>query len=148
MTVTELENIKTEYEKRNLHLFVGFNRRFAPQIISIKRAFSDIAPKSINYRINAGTLPPTHWVQDPEIGGGRIIGEVCHFIDLCTYLAGGKIISVSSNSITDSVALNDTLTINLSYSNGSVASICYFSNGNKNLSKEYLEVFCAGRLLL
>lgn len=148
MTKEELESIKTEYDKNNLHLFVGFNRRFAPQVVSIKKAMSGTIPKSINYRINAGSMPSSHWVQDPEIGGGRIIGEVCHFIDLCMHIAGGRITSVSANSITDAFLLNDTLSINLSFSNGSLASICYFSNGNKNLSKEYLEVFCAGQVAI
>jgi predicted dehydrogenase/threonine dehydrogenase-like Zn-dependent dehydrogenase len=148
MTKEELETIKNDYHKKNVKLLVGFNRRFAPQIVSIKKELSNTTPKSINYRINAGTLPPTHWVQDPEIGGGRIIGEVCHFIDLCMHIAGGRISSVSANSITDAVSLHDTLTVNLSFSNGSVASVCYFSNGNKNLPKEYLEVFCAGQVAI
>jgi len=146
LTREELESIKSEYDKKNLHLFVGFNRRFAPQIVSIMKTMSEIIPKSINYRINAGSLPSTHWAQDLQIGGGRIIGEVCHFIDLCMYISGGRITSVSANSITDAVSLNDTLIVNLSFSNGSIASISYFSNGNRSLPKEYLEVFCAGQV--
>ena len=148
MTKDELETIKKEYDNKNVKLLVGFNRRFAPQVISLIKELSNNTPKSINYRINAGTLPLTHWAQDPEIGGGRIIGEVCHFIDLCMHIAGGRIISVSANSMTDAVLLNDTLTVNLSFSNGSVASVCYFSNGNKNLPKEYLEVYCAGQVAI
>ncbi|MEO8087594.1 MAG: bi-domain-containing oxidoreductase [Bacteroidota bacterium] len=144
MNEDELEEIKNRYADSNVNVMVGFNRRFAPLIQQMKKMLSDELPKAINYRINAGIVPPEHWVHDKQIGGGRIIGEACHFIDLCMYLAGAAITSVSANAMNDPHALNDTVVISLRFANGSVANISYFSNGNKNLPKEYLEVFSGG----
>ncbi|TSA25917.1 oxidoreductase [bacterium] len=145
MTVQELEEIKQEYEKQNVHLMLGFNRRFAPHIQRIKKIFSENQPKAINYRINAGYIPADSWIQDKEIGGGRIIGEVCHFIDLAMFIAGAKIKSVSAFVMDDAKNFMDTLTVNLNFENGSIASIAYYSNGSKALKKEYLEIFSAGQ---
>ncbi len=148
MTIEELDNIQSAYnaipsDKKPL-VFVGFNRRFSPHVQQIKKMFLDEQPKAINFRINAGAVPKDHWVNDPEIGGGRIIGEGCHFIDLAMYIAGSKIVSVNASSIKDANNLNDTVTINLGFENGSIANIAYFSNGSKSLAKEYIEVFCGG----
>lgn len=144
MKEQELEEIKQEYEKQDVHLMVGFNRRFAPHIQKIKELFSESQPKAVNYRINAGFIPKDHWIQDKDIGGGRIIGEVCHFVDLAMFIAGGRITDISAKAMDDTSNLMDTLTINLSFENGSIASISYFSNGCKVLRKEYLEVYSAG----
>ncbi|MEX0966093.1 MAG: bi-domain-containing oxidoreductase [Bacteroidia bacterium] len=144
MTEEELEEIRQLYDKSNARLMVGFNRRFAPHIKTIKQKFSDQLPKAINYRINSGKLPDDHWIQDPEIGGGRIVGEACHFIDLAMYIAGSPITSVSANGLRDAKNHLDTVTISLGFENGSVAAISYFSNGSKSVQKEYLEVFCGG----
>ncbi len=122
---------------------VGFNRRFAPLIQKIKENFKTF-PIAINYRINAGFIPKDHWIQDSEIGGGRIIGEVCHFVDLCSYLVSSKPITVSAFVLDSQQQLNDTLVVTLKYENGSVATISYFSNGSKVLPKEYLEVYGHG----
>lgn len=124
-------------------LMVGFNRRFAPHIVALKTKLSGI-PLAINYRINAGVVPADHWVHDPEVGGGRIIGEVCHFIDLCSFLGGSPVVSVSATALETQPQNNDTLIASLHLANGSIASISYFSNGNKKLAKEYLEVFGGG----
>lgn len=124
-------------------LMVGFNRRFAPNIVELKSKLSDI-PLAINYRVNAGVVPPEHWVHDPEVGGGRIIGEVCHFIDLCSFLTGSPVVSVSATALETEPQNHDTFTASLHLADGSVASISYFSNGNKKLTKEYLEVFGGG----
>jgi len=140
----ELEEIKNLYAKSGVSVMVGFNRRFAPFIQQMKKMLGDGAPKAINYRINAGIVPPEHWVHDKQIGGGRIIGEACHFIDLCMYLAGAPITAVSAKAMNDPHSLNDTVVISLQFANGSVANLSYFSNGNKNLPKEYLEVFSGG----
>jgi polar amino acid transport system substrate-binding protein len=126
---------------------LGFNRRFAPFIKTIKAQLTN-QPLAINYRINAGILPPNHWVHHPEIGGGRILGEVCHFIDLVTFISHSKIKSIHSSILSDSSSLNDTLTISIKLENGSVASIAYFSNGNNNISKEHLEVFQSGNVFV
>jgi len=142
LSIEELEQIKNKYENANVHLMVGFNRRFAPFIMKLKSMLKETnQPVAINYRINAGIVPTEHWIHDKQNGGGRIVGEVCHFIDLVSHIAGSKIVSVSANAMEDVNNLNDTLTINLSFENKSIASISYFSNGSKQLSKEYLEVF-------
>jgi polar amino acid transport system substrate-binding protein len=149
MNEDELTEIKTAYQETSdngkpVHLMVGFNRRFAPAIQKIVSLFDQSLPKSILIRVNAGQLPPNHWVNDPDIGGGRIIGEACHFIDLAMYLSGGTITSVSASSMDDPNNLNNTVAVTLEMSNGSVATISYFSNGSKSLPKEYIEVFAGG----
>ena len=144
----ELEEIKTLYQTSNSVLMLGFNRRFSPHIIKTKAFFDKLnTPLSINYRINAGTIAADHWVHDKNVGGGRIVGEVCHFIDLLTFLTNSKIKSISANSMQDAANLSDTLTINLRFENGSIGNISYFSNGNKNLDKEYIEIFGAGQVI-
>lgn len=145
----ELEEIKDLYQKSKSVVMLGFNRRFAPQIIKAKAFFDKLnVPLSINYRINAGTIAADHWVHDKNVGGGRIIGEVCHFIDLLTFIAGSKVKSLSANAMQDAKHLTDTLVINFQFENGSIGTISYFSNGNKNLDKEYLEIFGAGQVIV
>lgn len=145
MTEEELEEIKKTYLlSGKMQLMVGFNRRFAPAIIEIKKLFLKEQPKSIIIRVNSGIMPIDHWVNDAEIGGGRIVGEGCHFIDLAMFLADSPIVSVFAEAMNDSNNLNNTVTVNLKMENGSIASINYFSNGNKSLPKEYIEVFSGG----
>jgi polar amino acid transport system substrate-binding protein len=144
MRPEELEEIKDEYGKHGCHLMVGFNRRFAPLIQKMQTFFSKDVPKAINYRINVGQIAPGHWTQDKEIGGGRIIGEACHFIDLAMFLVGSKPVSVYSSAIEDPLKLSDTINISLVFKDGSIANISYFANGSKLLNKEYLEVYCGG----
>lgn len=144
MTMDELETIKSLYAEGKSRVMVGFNRRFAPFIEKIKSTFHPDIPMAIHYRINAGIIPADHWIHNPEIGGGRIIGEVCHFIDLAMHLTGSRVKNVSALSLDDPSKLQDTTVINLSFQNGSIANISYFSNGNKNLDKEFLEVFSGG----
>ena len=151
MNEAELAAIRNLYEMKvkssvQKHLMVGFNRRFALPVQEIKKMFSPEQPKSIMIRINAGVVPAEHWVNDPEIGGGRIIGEGCHFIDLAMFIAGSPIISVVANAMVDAHGLNNTAVINLEMANGSVASINYFSNGNQTAPKEAVEVFCGGAI--
>jgi polar amino acid transport system substrate-binding protein len=149
---TELNEIKDLYKSTidnrqqttAQFLMVGFNRRFSPAIQKVKSLFEDAQQKAINIRINAGNLPPDHWVNDPEVGGGRIIGEACHFIDLAMFLSGGRIKTVFAREMRDPHELSNTVVINLEFENGSVASISYLSNGSKRLPKEYVEVFCGG----
>ena len=149
MTEEELEEIATIYKsasgKDAPSLMVGFNRRFAPYVESIKREFTDKVPKSINYRINAGAIPADHWVQDREVGGGRIIGEVCHFVDLAMHLAGALPKSLSAAAMEDPRGLLDTLNVNTLFTDGSIANISYFANGSKAMKKERLEVFSSGK---
>ncbi len=145
MTAEELEEIAEAYRNGNGRLMLGFNRRFAPLLQKIKKALPKGVPVAINYRINAGAIPADSWIQDLNIGGGRIIGEVCHFIDLAMHLAGGAIQSASSNIMKTATGLNDTLATMLTFDGGSVANISYFANGSSALPKEYLEVHCAGQ---
>ncbi len=140
----ELNIIKNDIEKYNGNIMVGFNRRFAPLIQEIKSKISSDIPISIHYRINAGLVAADHWTQNPKIGGGRIIGEVCHFIDLCAYIAGSKIKYVSGFNMLAVGNTEDTVTINLFMENGSIANICYYANGSKELAKERIEVYNGG----
>lgn len=153
LTVEQLEEVKTAYESAKnagsaTQVMVGYNRRFAPAVQEIKKRYSDDLAKSINIRVNAGLVPPDHWVNDPKVGGGRIIGEGCHFVDLAMYLAGADITSVSANTLKDANNLNNSVVINMEFSNGSIATVNYFSNGNKTLAKEYMEVFCGGEVAI
>lgn len=144
----EIEEIYNTYleMKEKPRVMLGFNRRFSPQIQKIKKDMLDSSPKAINMRMNAGVVPPDHWVHDPETGGGRIVGEACHFIDLAMYIAGSKITSVSAKKMEEPNGLMDTAVISLNFENGSIATISYFSNGSKVLPKEYIEVFNNGKV--
>lgn len=141
---SELELIKDAYSSSNRQLFVGFNRRFAPLTQELLKHINRDVPSAILFRINAGIVPKEHWIHDPKTGGGRIIGEACHFIDYCAFLSGSKITEVAAHALKDPSGLNDTVSISLKMENGSVATIAYYSNGNKDVSKEYIEVFNGG----
>jgi len=124
-------------------LMVGFNRRFSPLIRKMKGAIGD-KTISVVYRINGGIIPKQSWIQDPEIGGGRIIGEVCHFVDTCSYLAGSIPIKVFARSVKkndQSIPDEDNVNIVITFANGSTAAIHYFAFGNRQMPKEQLEVF-------
>ena len=147
MNETELEEIKDAYQgSGNKHVMVGFNRRFSPAIKDLKKTFSKEQKKSILIRVNSGIMPADHWVNDPSIGGGRIIGEACHFIDVAMFIADSPIVSVFADALNDPNSLNNTVTVTLKMENGSIASINYFSNGNKSVPKEYIEVFSGGTI--
>lgn len=129
-----------------LHVMVGFNRRFAPHVIRIKRLLDATAgAKAFVMTVNAGAIPATHWAQDPDVGGGRILGEACHFIDLLRFLTGHQVISHSAARMEGPSA--DTVTIQLTFADGSIGTIHYFANGSKRFPKERLDVFGAGRVL-
>jgi predicted dehydrogenase len=98
-------------------------------------------------RVNSGVMPVDAWVNDPEIGGGRIIGEACHFIDLAMFLADSKVVSVSAESMDDEHNLSNTVSINLKMENGCIASVNYYANGNKEVPKEFVEVFGGGMVV-
>lgn len=140
----QLEEIIQEYNHSGMKLMCGFNRRFAPMIANLKNQLSSAVPVAINYRINAGVLPANHWVHNPETGGGRIIGEACHFIDLCSYLSSSPVRKVSAFAMKDGNGNQDTAVMNLYMENGSVATVSYFSNGNKSEDKELIEIYNGG----
>jgi len=131
------------------HLMVGFNRRFSPHTFKIKELLSDrCGPLCMNMTINAGEIPADHWIQDPKRGGGRIIGEVCHFIDLLSYIAGNPVHAVSAMMVGDGPAIReDKMSTVLRFADGSVGTVNYFANGSRSYPKEILEVFSDGRIL-
>lgn len=142
------EIIKTYNSRKDLTLTVGFNRRFSPYAVKMKQLLGNM-PMNIVATMNAGFIPADVWVHDMLVGGGRIIGEGCHFIDLCSYLAGSKVISVCMNSLGTHPAENtDNVSILLKYENGTNATINYFSNGSKAYSKERIEVYSQDRTLI
>ncbi len=127
---------------------VGFNRRFSKQFNLIKEFFAkSTEPFLINYRVNAGYIPNTSWIQKPE-EGGRIIGEGCHFIDVFDFLIDSEPISVYASSIrTNNTEMKneDNTIVTITYKNGSVANLIYLANGDKSVPKEYCEVFSSGK---
>lgn len=147
LSLDELSEIRLAMAERADHLLmVGFNRRFAPQIVRIKELLDTIhCPKSFVLTVNAGFIPREHWTQDLDIGGGRIVGEACHFIDLLRFLAGSPIRAYSKATM-DAPA-GDTVSLQFSFAGGSIGTVHYFANGNKSFPKERLEVFADGRIL-
>lgn len=127
-------------------LMVGFNRRFAPLVERMKRFIAELnEPLAMNYRINAGFLPRDHWTNDPEQGGGRILGEACHFVDLLSFLAGSPIVEVQTRALANTGRYSeDNVLISLQFANGSQGSISYLANGDAACSKERLEGFGGG----
>ena len=156
ITHEELADVKTAYDdavkaEKAPKLMVGFNRRFSPQIQKMKELLAPIKePKSFIMTMNAGSIPADHWTQDNSVGGGRIIGEACHFIDLMRYLADSEIVSVQARRMgdTDSVEVTeDKAAIILGFADGSFGTIHYLANGAASFPKERVEVFAAGGTL-
>ena len=143
--LSEVTEVYNGLEKKPL-LMVGFNRRYAPHVIKIKQLLSSkSSPISMVMTVNAGFIPADHWVHDPASGGGRIIGEACHFVDLLRFLADASIESV--NAVAMDSQCNDSVSIQLRFKNGSIGVVNYLANGSKSLAKERLEVFCNGAVL-
>ena len=132
-------------------LMVGFNRRFAPQVQKIKALLAGVKePKAFVMTVNAGAIPADHWTQDPAVGGGRIVGEACHFIDLLRFLAGSPIRAMQASSIgkvPEAAVAEDKASITLTFADGSLGTVLYLANGHKSFPKERLEVFAGGRIL-
>jgi len=147
--LNEIEEICNKVSKKQNYqprIMVGFNRRFSPFISKTKQLLETIdSPKAFIMTVNSGFVDPDHWVHDLDIGGGRILGEACHFIDLLRYLAGSKIVNYYSNTLKSKIS--DTRTLELMFSDGSIGSIHYFSNGAKSYPKEDLKIFSAGKIL-
>jgi len=140
----ELEAIKEVYTGNTI-VQVGFNRRFSPMIEKMKKSVN--GQISVNYRVNAGVIPKDVWIQDRTIGGGRIIGEGCHFIDTCSYIIGSDVVSVFATTVQkndQSIPDEDNVNIILNYANGSTATINYYAYGDTTMPKEYIEVFGNG----
>ncbi len=153
LTVEELDEIAaalTAAPDPKPVLMVGFNRRFSPAAVRIKQFFSKIdAPLTVSIRFNAGEIPAEHWTQDETTGGGRIIGEACHAIDLATFLTGSPPVRVFAESIGGAKApaiTDDQCFITLRHANGSISNIAYLAGGDKAFPKERVEVFGGGRV--
>lgn len=130
-----------------LVLMVGFNRRFAPLALALRRHFGDSRePLLVQYRVNAGYIPPSHWTQDPAQGGGRLLGEAVHFIDWALWCVGAPPVEVSASALPDGGRYSgDNLAITLTFANGAVAQVLYAANGDRALGKERIEVHGRGR---
>ena len=149
LTREELAEIRAEVEQSGAPLLmVGFNRRFAPLAVRMKDFLAGSAePLVAHYRVNAGFIPPEHWVHDLTQGGGRIMGEGCHFIDFITWLVGAPPISVSAQALPDLGRYRqDNVLIHLAFPDGSLGTVSYLANGDKSASKERVEVFSGGRV--
>lgn len=151
LTLEELKEIgkvcsEKQAEASSCKLMVGFNRRFSPQVQKIKQLLHAVTgPKAFVMTVNAGKIPTDHWIHDREIGGGRIVGEACHFIDLLRFLSGSSI--KTSGKIEMESSTGDTVTLQIGFEDGSVGTIHYFANGSKAFPKERLEVFASGGIL-
>ncbi|MFZ0561832.1 MAG: bi-domain-containing oxidoreductase [Terriglobales bacterium] len=145
----ELRDIVRVYEEQSSSsplLMVGFNRRFAPLALRLKAFLREIhEPLALHYRVNAGFIPADHWLNDPEQGGGRIIGEVCHFVDFLTFLVGAAPVEVEARGLANPGKYsNDNVISSLRFADGSEGTISYLANGDKSYSKERIEVFGGG----
>jgi len=154
ITREELDEIESVYrglESRPL-LMVGFNRRFAPHIRKIAGVLTKLpGPRSFIMTVNAGAIPPEHWTQDPKVGGGRIVGEGCHFVDLLRFLAAARISSVHASGLGGAGGARntrDSASLTLGFEDGSIGTIHYLANGSRSFPKERLEVFCGGAVLV
>ena len=149
----EIDDVVSAYQQASTIgaplVMVGFNRRFSPLTQKVKQLLSSVSePKSFIMTVNAGAIPADHWTQDQAIGGGRIIGEACHFIDLLRFLAGCEVTSIQAMMLGGGAAIkNDKVTFTLGFADGSFGTVHYLANGSKAFPKERLEVFCANRVL-
>jgi predicted dehydrogenase len=128
---------------------VGFNRRFSPLVRQMKTLLAArAAPVAMVYNVNAGMIPMDHWSQSKAEGGGRIVGEACHFIDTLRFLAGSAIKQVDAYyARPDGVVIGDLASIHLSFHDGSIGTVHYFGNGNKDMFREGLDLYCGGGIL-
>jgi predicted dehydrogenase/threonine dehydrogenase-like Zn-dependent dehydrogenase len=156
ITLDELAEVEQAYRAaankgKALHLMVGYNRRFAPQVEKMKALLQAVKePKTFIMTMNAGAIPPDHWTQDVAVGGGRIIGEACHYIDLMRFLVGCEIVSVQARRMGDAPGVEiteDKASTTLGFEDGSFGTILYLANGAAGFPKERIEVFAAGRVL-
>lgn len=153
ITNEELDKVEGAFNKTDGKqiLMVGFNRRFSPQVKKMKKLLLSVKePKTFIMTMNAGAIPEDHWTQDNEVGGGRIIGEACHFIDLMRFLAGSEIVSIQARRMGNNYSqriTEDKASITIGFADGSHGTVHYFANGAANFPKERVEVFAAGGVL-
>jgi len=156
LTADELKQVKLAYEEAAAsgaprQIMVGFNRRFAPHVVKMKDLLSQrTEPVAMTMMVNAGPLPADHWLLNPTVGGGRLIGEGCHFVDLLRHVAGSAIVSVTASALDATGtggAAGETSVVTLGFADGSMGTLQYLSNGDRSFPRERLEVFCGGRVL-
>ena len=153
LSVAEIDAIESAWraipEADRPIVMVGFNRRFAPLTIRLKQTLSGSrSPITMVMTVNAGALPPDHWTHDPDVGGGRLIGEACHFVDLMRFIVDAPIESWQVATVRGSGSVDDDkATITLRFGDGSIGTIHYFANGHGSFPKERLEVFSSGGIL-
>ncbi|UOF17305.1 bi-domain-containing oxidoreductase [Lysobacter capsici] len=156
LTLEELQTIEKAHSEQSVYgippvLMVGFNRRFAPQVRKMHALLAGVRePKAFVMTVNAGAIPADHWTQDPQLGGGRLIGEACHFVDLLRFLADSPIVSHQLTAVGNVAGVgirSDRVSFTLSFADGSFGTVHYLANGDKSFPKERLEVFAAGRVL-
>jgi polar amino acid transport system substrate-binding protein len=149
LSEAELDGVLDAAANSEGRLMVGYNRRFSPLARAAREFFNGRqAPLSISYRVNAGRIPKSHWLQDPREGGGRIIGEVCHFVDLMQYLTGALVARVYAEPVVSrnqEMVDEDNVFITLRFSDGSNGAIAYLSEGDKAMPKERVEIFSEGK---
>jgi len=143
LTAEELSLVEMAWQESGCRLMVGFNRRFSRLARSLKEKASG-APAAMVYRVNAGRIPVDSWIQDSRLGGGRIIGEACHFIDFLTFLSGALPVRVSAAAVPDPQQLDDTLSVTIGFADGSIGTVHYLANGASSLDKEYVELHRSG----
>ncbi len=143
LTAGELQEIENLCGETGKSVMIGFNRRFSPLAAHVKKAVG-LGRMSMIYRVNAGNIPADSWIQDLKVGGGRIIGESCHFIDFMTFICGSTPRKVMASALADPQGLNDTVNFIVEFENGSTGVVAYYSNGSRELDKEYFEVYSAG----
>jgi predicted dehydrogenase len=151
ITQEQLSNIEKQLRITNNYLLLtGFNRRFSPFAQKLKSLVSSLhEPKFIHYRVNAGMIPLNHWTHDPEIGGGRIIGEGCHFVDFITFLTGAAPVAVNAHALPDDGKYReDNVSMTFTFPDGSIGVVDYLANGDKSFPKERVEVFCGGQIVV
>ncbi len=149
--MSEIDEIEAAAGDAGRHVMVGFNRRFAPLIVELKRLLDQVAqPKSFIMTMNAGEIPPDSWLQDPKVGGGRIIGEACHYVDLMRFLCGAEIVSVQARrmgAVAGVATPEDKAAIVLGFADGSFGAIHYLANGGRAFAKERIEAFAGNAVL-
>jgi predicted dehydrogenase/threonine dehydrogenase-like Zn-dependent dehydrogenase len=151
LTLEELDEVRQAYAAApGLRLMVGFNRRYSSHALEARRFFADRRePLVMVYRANAGAIPPTHWAQDPASGGGRIIGEACHFLDFMQFVCGARPVTARGEAIArhSSGITSDHSILTFGFADGSIGTIVYAAGGDGSLAKERFEAFGAGRAL-
>lgn len=143
LNIDELCEIERLYTEKKCGVMIGFNRRFSPFAKLLKNKLGS-GKMSMIYRVNAGAIPADTWIQDLKVGGGRIIGEVCHFIDFMTFMCNSLPYKVMASALPDPQGHNDTVNIIIEFKNGSTGVVAYYANGARSLSKEYFEVYSSG----